>query len=689
MTTPSDTPKQKRPITAEDVYNIAEVEDPRVSPDGRWIAYVHQRVDQLANEYRRDIWLAPTDGGAPAQITRGGQDSQPRWSPDGRTLAFVSKRGEHTQVYLLPIGAPGGEARALTAAPNGASDPAWSPDGLYLAYLAPMRADERADEDSGEEEPAPADKFEAEQRAARKKHADEQRHDPRHIRQIPYREGTSYRDGRFKQIYVVAVTEGADGKAAKPRRLTDIDVDHGPPQWTPDGAYILASRAIDPARDEPWRHNSLFRIRVADGESEQLTDDSHSDFAPLPSPDGQWIAYMRVPEGGSLYNMRLSVIDYATAGGGEPRDLNIALDRSVEDFKWLPDSTALLFSAANEGKVDLYTAAPDGGPVELALAGDFYTLALDVGPEGGVAFNAGTPASPPELFWKAPGASDVQQLTHLKREFLDDVIVQPTQSIRFTAPDGQEIQGWYILPVGFEAGKTYPLALNIHGGPHAMYGPGQRAIWLEWQFHAARGYVVFYCNPRGSNGYGEAFLKAVGGAWGEADMPDQMAGVDAMIAKGFVDPARMALTGGSYGGFMTAWMIGHTDRFASAVAQRGVYNMFSMYGTTDIPRFNADELGGILPWEDPEAYWRASPLAYAHQIKTPLLILHSENDFRVPISEGEQLFAYIRGAGGAVEMVRFPREGHELSRSGEPRHRIQRLTLMVDWFDKTCKPDQT
>ncbi len=663
------------------MYNIAEVEDPRISPDGRWIAYVHMSVDKTANEYRRHIWLAPTDGGEPLQLTRGGKDSAPRWSPDGKTLAFVSTRDEKAQIYLMPVGAPGGEARALTQAPNGVCAPAWSPDGTQVAYLAKVSAEERAKEDSGDEEPPPADKFEAEQRAARRKHEEEQRFDPRVVRQIPYREGTSYLDGRFNQVYVIPVGAGLEGDAAKPRRLTDLDADHAPPQWTPDGAYLLTSRTVDPARDEPWRHSSVYRIRAADGQIEQLTDETFSDSVPQPSPDGQWIAYLRVRNGASQYNTRLTVLP---ATGGEPVDLTLELDRAPDHFEWTPDGGALVFSAANEGNVDIFKVAPTGGAVEKVVTGDFYTLSFDVGPGGGVAFAAGTPLTPPELFWQAPGSDQVRQVTHVNQKFLDEVIVQPTHEIRFLAPGGAEIQGWYLLPVGYEEGKKYPLALNIHGGPHAMYGPGQRAIWHEWQFHAARGYVAFYCNPRGSGGYGERFRGAALGAWGEADMPDVMAGVDAMIAKGFVDPARMAVTGGSYGGFMTAWVIGHTDRFAAAVSQRGVYNMLSMYGVTDIPTFNADELGDVLPWDDPEKYWKYSPAAYAHKIKTPLLILHSENDFRVPISEGEQLFAYIRRSGGVVEMVRFPREGHELSRSGEPKHRVERLRRMVEWFDKYC-----
>jgi dipeptidyl aminopeptidase/acylaminoacyl peptidase len=218
-----------------------------------------------------------------------------------------------------------------------------------------------------------------------------------------------------------------------------------------------------------------------------------------------------------------------------------------------------------------------------------------------------------------------------------------------------------------------------------MWGPSERSMWHEWQFHSARGYAVFYCNPRGADGYGEAFQEALHASWGDVAFGDLMAGLNALLELGFVDTNRMAVTGGSYGGYMTAWIVGHTERFAAAVSQRGVYNLLSFYGTSDVPSLISDEFG-VLPWDDAAFLWQQSPIAYAHNIRTPLLIFHSENDFRVPVSDGEQLFAYVRKSGGTVQMVRFPREGHELSRSGEPEHRVARLSRMVEWFDRYCLP---
>jgi dipeptidyl aminopeptidase/acylaminoacyl peptidase len=274
------------------------------------------------------------------------------------------------------------------------------------------------------------------------------------------------------------------------------------------------------------------------------------------------------------------------------------------------------------------------------------------------------------------------RLTQFNQPLLDQIAFQPLHHLSYKAPDGHGIDGWYLLPPDYEAGKFYPMIVYIHGGPHIMWGPSNPTEGFEWQNMAARGYVTFFCNPRGSGGYGEAFQMAVhGGGWGDLAYGDIMAGVDALIEKGLVDTSRMYVTGGSYGGYMTTWIVSHTDRFKAAVTQRGVYNLLSFFGTSDIPTFILNEFG-VLPMDDPTFLWEQSPLAHAHKIKTPLLIMHSENDFRVPISEAEQLFGYLRRVGTATEFVRFPRDGHELTRAGEPEHRVEHLKRILDWFER-------
>lgn len=668
----------KQPITAEDLYRMVSVEDPRISPDGQWIAYVQVTIDRFENAYKRNIWLLSASGGEPVQLTRSGKDNSPRWSPDGKTLAFTSSRDDKPQIYLLRVAAPGGEARALTSMPNGATSPAWSPDGQYIALLSPMNADERAREDSGEEDPKPADKLDAKQRKERKEQDETRRYDPRAIERLPYRSGTSFLTDRFAQIYVVPVAESLEKDAAKPRRLTNVDADHSAPAWTPDGQFILTGRIIDPSKDEPWRWSAVFRIRVSDASSECLTDETFSSFNPQPSPDGKWFAFGRVPR--EQLSERFERLAVMPASGGEPRDLTLKLDRNVGDFKWTTDNQ-LLFTALDHGNIELYRVSPTADTVEKIVAGNMHVENFDVR-EGRIVYSATTPENPSELYGFENGAS--HPLTSVNRQFLDSVSLQETYELRWQSPAGIEIQGWYMLPVGYQEGQRYPLAFNIHGGPHVMWGPGMKSMWHEWQYHAAQGYVVFYANPRGADGYGEKFQMDLHGAWGDIAYDDLMAGVDALLAKGFVDEKRMGICGGSYGGYMTTWIVGHTDRFCAAVAQRGVYNLLGFSGTTDIPSFIPNEFGVEL-WDDPMFLWKHSPLAYAHQIKTPLLLIHAENDFRVPISEAEQMFAYVRRSGGTVRLIRFPREGHELTRSGEPEHRVQHLTLTLEWFDKYCK----
>ncbi|NDJ53507.1 MAG: S9 family peptidase [Chloroflexi bacterium] len=672
---------EKRPIEVEDLYKITNIEAPRVSPDGQWIAYVHRSLDKLQDSYTTNIWLAPTAGGDPIQVTRSGKDGSPIWSPDGEALGFISARDEKPQVYRLPMTAFGGEARALTSAPNGVSGFNWSPDGSMIAYTARMNADEREREDSGETPEPPNDKLDAKQKKERKEHDEKQRWDPRFMWRIPYRVGTSYLDDRYDQIYVLPIAENLPEEEAKPRRLTNLDAHYSVPEWTPDGASLLTTRTIDPTGDEPWRKSSLYRIGVEDGSEEQLTDDSHADFAPRPSPDGKWIIYSRVPDSSFYLVPRFSVRNAET---GETRDLTMELDRSISDYVWAKDSSQVYIIVDSEGVGEVHTINPETGELNKHIPGKMIAEALDVCAEGGVAFVASTTANPSELFWQGPGADEPQQLTDANTKFLEDVIVQETHEIWFEGSDGTPIQGWYLYPVDYQEGQKYPLAFNVHGGPHVMWGPSSRSMWHEWQFHAASGYAVFACNPRGSDGYGSEFRDGIHAAWGKNDMPDLMAGIDKMLEMGFIDEQRMAITGGSYGGFQTAWTISHTDRFAAAVSQRGVYSLISFYGTSDVPSLISTEFD-VEPWENPTLLWENSPIAYAHNIKTPLLLIHAENDFRVPIEQAEQLFALVRRSGGTVEMWRYPRDGHELSRSGEPRHRVSRLSKMIEWFDKYCK----
>ena len=629
--------------------------------------------DPLSKSYKRNIWLYSLADGALHQLSRGDKDTQPRWSPCGAQLAFVSARGDKPQLYLLPTAAPGGEARALTQLENGAHSPSWSPDGSRIAFLAPMSREEREAEGADSEpQLEPADELERKHQKERQAEDERERWDPRPMWRIPYRQGTAYVDERYDQVYVMPVAESSE---TKPMRLTAIDASYDPPRWSPDGSSLYTARTTTPQDDEPWRAQNIFRLNAETGAEEALTDGEYSVYAPKPSPDGKWIACERSHIGITDMPTRLLVM---ATDSTETRIVNDAIDRETIDYAWSPGGT-LALTVESEGNVLPWQYDPEADSLSQLDAGTYEIEQLDAGRGGLLALTVSTPSNPHELYVLADG--ELQQATDFNRALLDEVIVQDVHELWYDSPNGA-VQGWYILPVGHKDGEKAPLALNIHGGPHAAWGFSTKSMWHEWQFHAARGYAVFYCNPHGSGGYGEAFERKLHAAWGPVAMDDIMAGVDAFLGLGFADGERMAITGGSYGGYMTAWIITHTDRFKSAVSQRGVYNITSFYGTSDVPLLMSNEFDAE-PWDDHAVYWDNSPLKYAARIRTPLLLIHAENDFRVPIEQAEQLFAWVRRATDTpVRMLRYPRDGHELSRSGEPGHRISRLNEMVAWFDR-------
>jgi len=670
-------PPNDRLIAPEDLYQLAWVEDPQISPDGSWVAFVKLTVDQAHNDYHRALWLIPTSGGEPRQFTSGTrQDHSPRWSPDGRQIAFVSTRPDNNKPQIYLIGLNGGEARKLTDMRQGATDPAWSPDGTHIAFLSRFNVAERRDEDRGITPPTDPD--ELRQFEERKRKQEDSRRDPRIITRLPYRLLNYYLDDRHNHIYVVKIE--TNGNHPTPKHLTEGEMDYAPPVWTPDGRFILTSAERDPRADPIGLHTDILRISVPSGRVTRWRDPGFGCGSPHPSLDGKWIAYLRQPEDNPSGQVtRLAI---RPVGGGRSRELSTELDRTVEVVRWSRDSRALFFSAGDHGNTGIYRVKPTGGRVTQVVGKRRIVTGFDVARDGQIAFAASAPEYPSDLFL-VEGERE-RRVTHVNEEWLKDKSVAPIREINYKAPDGTPIQGWVMFPPGFNPRRKWPLAVEIHGGPQAMWGPGTLSMWHEWQVLTARGNVVFFCNPRGSDGYGTAFASANHAAWGESDANDILSGIDAVVKRGYIDAKRIGVTGGSYGGFMTAWLVGHDRRFAAAVSQRGVYDIAHLHGTTDIAEWVEFEFDGF-PWRKPEHFWKHSPLAYVDNIRTPLLILHSDNDFRAPVSDAEQLFTALRRLRRRVQFVRYPREGHELSRSGEPKHRIDRLTRIVGWFDKYLK----
>lgn len=668
-------------LTAQDLFNITTVSDPRFSPDGQWLAYVRTEADQESNDYKSAICLAPTAGGGSRQFTSGDKrDSAPRWSPDGRWLAFVSNRGAEkvkAQLYLIPT--DGGEAHQLTRMENGAGAPVWSPDGRHIAFTSRMNAEEMAVEEGSEPEPS-HDPEELKRQAQEKEEKEKNKADPRVITRFAFRAGTSYYDDRTEHLYLLEVDLETGEVKGKPRRLTHDERNYSDPRWIPDGSALLAVVDRKPGEDDLFYYPDVIRVPLDGGEPLILTGPDTADHNPRPSPDGRWIAYNSQPVAEvSTANAEIKLIP---ATGGEPKVLTAELDGHARDPNWLPDGQGLCFLVAERGRIELRRVLVEGGSMETLLTADREILSYDLSPDGHlVGFVASTDRAPWDLYTAQLGTADERRLTEVNTSWLANKTLGNVEDLWFESADGTPIQGWIVKPPDFDPEALHPMVLSIHGGPHVMWSRHEPTMWHEWQMLAARGYVVFACNPRGSDGYGYDFRSALLGRWGEADLPDLLAGVEQVIAQGYVDPERLVITGGSYGGFMTAWVIGHDDRFKAAVAQRGVYDLASFYSTSDIPRLTEWEFAAT-PWEDPQLLWKSSPLAYVENMRTALLLIHSENDFRAPIPAAEGLFVALRRLKREVEMVRYPRDGHELSRSGEPKHRIDRLERIADWFDR-------
>ena len=674
-------------ITIDDLYSLVSLSDPRFSPDGQMLAYVRTEMDRGINGYKSAIWVQPTqDGGVPRRPFTSGEkrDSAPRWSPDGRWLAFVSDRGDdkaNPQVYLMPTS--GGEARPVTKMENGAGEPQWAPDGKRLVFTSRLNAEEIAQELEAKDESQQAlDPDEIKRRAMDKEKVEAEKADPRVIDRFVYRAGTSYYDDRTAHLYLLDLDTETGEALGQPQRLTHDERNYADPQWLPDGSALLATIDRRPGEDDFFSYPDVVRVPLDGAQIQILTGSETADHNPRPSPDGNWIAYNSLP--GDIWSIANAEIKLIPASGGEPRVLTTGLDAHAQEICWGPDSARIYFMVGEKGLVDLRCLSLNDGAIETVATGDFEMAAYALSPGGSrVGFVASTDRAPYDLYLADLGGSQ-RSLTRDNGCWLAGRSLGDVEELWFQSPDGLPIHGWIIKPPDFDPGQKYPLVLSIHGGPHAMWSRHCASMWHEWQVLAAAGYVVYASNPRGSDGYGRDFRAAALNRWGDADLPDLVAGLEQVLAKGYVDAGRLVVTGGSYGGFMTAWIVGHEDRFKAAVAQRGVYDLISFYSTTDIPRFAEREFG-CPPWEDPELMWKYSPLAYVENVRTPLLILHSENDYRAPIPAAEGLFVALRRLGREVEFVRYPRDGHELSRSGEPKHRVDRLQRMIAWFDRYVK----
>jgi dipeptidyl aminopeptidase/acylaminoacyl peptidase len=693
----------KRLITAEDVTKFQWVGNPNLSPDGQWVVFEQTVAREKEDDYETHLVLASTDGTLRRKLTSSGtRNAHPVWSPNGKQLAFASNRAYGSQAWVLPI--DGGEAHQITRFRYGFSAFTWSPDGTTLFGLVPVAID-------GEVEVFEGELSDKEAKDMVDKANEEWRNGPKRYDWLyTKQDGSGLSKGMKTQLVAVNVATGAHSQ------LTCGSYDVGEPAISPDGKYLVFASNRSPNHEVEPR-SDVYRIATSGGELELLCNDVHA-YQLSYSPDGKWIAFF-----GDNYEYRFATHTHLyliPATGGASQDLAADFPDTlgnycVSDMRshehtpgplWSNDGKALYALSTREGRSEIVRCTSlDGQPQWDVIAGgdrEIYGLSFD----GESMFTIGysTTVHPGKLALihvsesesriRAPrGLTEPMNTERISfypqhEVRLDDCNDAFLDELRFVEPDvfyykseeDWQVQGFVLKPATYEPGKKYPVILEIHGGPHAMFS---HSLFHEMQWFAASGYAVVYVNPRGSMGYGQKFVDACRHHYGENDAADVLNGLDAALSQfDFLDGSRVAVTGGSYGGFMTNWLVGHTDRFFAGVSQRSISNWISFYGVSDIgPRFTETEIGGDV-MNDFQKLWRMSPLASVGNVKTPLLLVHSENDLRCPIEQAEQFYTCLKRQGCDTELFRVPNANHDLSRSGKPKLRLARLNAIFDFIHK-------
>jgi dipeptidyl aminopeptidase/acylaminoacyl peptidase len=659
LSAPSFAQAQKPAFKPLDVFDLQWAADPQVSPDGHSIAYVRMGYDIKTDRARGSIWLMGVDGKNERPLSSAPTSGSPRWSPDGTRIAYVSRAADGSAQLFMYWTASGVHAPIsnFTDTPGGL---AWSPDGKWLAFTMPV---------AQERKPL---KVELPETPKNAKWADP----PKLIDRMVFRaDGEGYLPSTFNQVFIVS----ADGGAA--RQLTHGDFDHqAPPAFTADGRGVLvgANRRADADYDP--LDSEIYRLDLVDGSVHALTDRRGPDRHPVPSPDGKHIAYLGFDDKQLGYQAtQLYVMD---SDGSHAHSLTATLDRDAASPKWLGDSKQLVFQYDDhgsikiaaidlQGKLRVLADGVGGNDVSRPYAGGSFSIS----PNGRFAFTKASPTAPSSL---ATGTSmrDIVTLNPLSDNLLAQRNIGALEEITFdSSADHRRMQGWIVKPPGFDPSKKYPFVLEIHGGPFAMYAPSFAA---EIQLYASAGYVVLYMNPRGSTGYGEEFANLIHHDYPNKDYDDLISGVDAVIARGYVDPQRLFVTGGSGGGVLTAWIVGHTDRFRAAVVVKPVINWTSFVLTGDMTNYFYRYWFGEFPWDDMQAYWKRSPLAYVGNVKTPTMLMTGEVDYRTPSSEAEQFYQALKFRKVDTALVRVPNASHDIS--ARPSLLIDKTAYVLAWF---------
>ncbi|MBV9085663.1 MAG: S9 family peptidase [Acidobacteriaceae bacterium] len=665
----------KAPFTFEAMMKIARIDEAQLSPDGKAVAFTVQTVDMPNNTKPTQVYIVPLAGGPPQRLTAEGMsNSRPRWSPDSKRIFFVSDRKDSSQIWSM--NADGSDQKQISTLPTGADGLSLSPDGklmLFTSDVYPGCAPPNAK--PGVEYDAPCNKAKLDEEAASKMYA-------RIYTSLLYRHWTKY-EGTKRQHILIQPVDGS----GKIRDLTPGNVNVPPfalggPEayaFSPDSTQITYVANTD-TNLATSTNSDLFTVAVSGGEAKRITTNPGADEGPLYSPDGKYLAYRTQTRAGFESDQwRLAVLDVQS---GKMNTLTDALDRWVEGYTWSPDSKRIFFTVDDHGTNPLFMMPVEGGPIRTIAQGPTSVSGVQFTGDNKTMIYMGQSGSQPvEIFKVLSSGGAGTPLTHLNDEVVNTYQLTPLESVWVSGGDGTKIESFIVKPPEFNPANKYPALVQIHGGPQSDWGETFSYRWNA-QVFAGAGYVVAMPNPHGSTGYGQAFTDAVSGDWGGKPYDDIMAAADYVGNLPYVDKDRMVAAGGSYGGYMIDWILGHTDRFKALVSHAGVYDLRSEAGTTEELWFPKWEFQGF-PWENPEMYDKWSPSMFVKEFKTPTLVTHGELDYRVPIGQGEQLFTALQIMNVPSKLLQFPDEGHWILK---PQNSQLWYSTMIEWLNRYTKP---